>query len=562
MSNKEKCIAFKKNIFFRWLTKKPANAGKKGWRFYSKRIALIVLFLTVFFWLGKSIALYFFFKHVRDYPEVKLTEMFIFPFNIDAYRSKMGNYDVEQCKHAFAQKEYYKAAVYAYTGVSRSPDNLEGRIYLATLNEQYFRRLDHALETLRQGMPTIFAKQNNYDQMSVDYMRFFCKFLLQHGQDKELLEVIDKLLGNSTEITNMNQILAMAAAKSHYLTGDFVESIRYLEDYQLLNNSAGILLQTEIFWAHNQKEKAISILTKMLKKFPGDDLPYQRIISYLGQEKRYDEALMYARRYNIRKPFSSVPRIMMLYTLHEKGDTDQVDAQVDLFIQQFRQDNESMKKLGLFAAEVGKVDVSLRLYQESLQKENTDKSTFPLLLLEAYISTEEYEKAAAFIQKIEKEMLPTFKEEKMEDVFYGLSSVIYYAQENQEQGDYYFGRFNESNSTKRDTLVSMAKHYRGIERLPQANEILRVAYKRFSRDDLILAELIETNIALGLYDDFMSHLESLLKTRHPPLSLLQKAYNILASDSFLFSQERDPLLAKLENYIQLELKKHSQQLDT
>lgn len=166
---KEKNRNIESGIFFGILTR-YFDEKKGAWRFAPnfKRLALAVVGTAALLWVAAAVAVFCGFKYLRKYENISFLEVLQMPFATDRYRTEMGEAQIAAGRECLKNGDYQGAFMNMAGGVARSPDNLEGRVFLAQMYQMLLRDSEKAAETLDFKIAKAFdAKDKNYLKLSI-----------------------------------------------------------------------------------------------------------------------------------------------------------------------------------------------------------------------------------------------------------------------------------------------------------------------------------------------------------------------------------------------------------
>ena len=133
----------------RWIIK--ANA---------KRIIIAVLSLATSAWLAVSAMLFVHVKCYKKIDKMSIVDALVAPFDMSAFRIKMGEFNIRQAKLLFHEKKYAEAFATLTGGVARSPNNLEARSWLATIHANSLKNPEYASNILEAKLGKAFAERD------------------------------------------------------------------------------------------------------------------------------------------------------------------------------------------------------------------------------------------------------------------------------------------------------------------------------------------------------------------------------------------------------------------
>ena len=162
--------------------------GRWSFRANWGRIFALLVFLGLLAWAAFSSMIYFVFKYSRGFEDITVYDAAVAPFDMEAHRRKVGNYNINSALADFKSgqiTDFSKTFGNLVMGVTRAPENIEGRLQLARIYVA-MGRPDIAIEKLEQGI--LFGKEN------LDFVRLYVRLLLDRMEDAKIVAVGEKLL--------------------------------------------------------------------------------------------------------------------------------------------------------------------------------------------------------------------------------------------------------------------------------------------------------------------------------------------------------------------------------
>ena len=524
--------------------------GKTGrWhlKFRWRRICALVMTLTIAGWLSCGFALYLFFKYKRDYDDVSYAKMLILPLRYEQHRSEMGNYHIERAKDLLKEAEYGKALTFLRAGVSRAPDNIEGRLLLAEFFLSGYRQPELAVQLLKQGV--------DYGYDDVDFTLSLVRLMLRQHNDLELLEITDEYLPKLGNDAQTAQIFAIGAASAAYYRGMYDMADSYIEDFDLQRSPEGIILSSKILSQRGQRDAAIILLETNVSRFADREHLYMELISTYREAENYDKARRYAILRNLNNPLSPGPRIELLHAYDYSGQPERLEEAIEEYFDQFGTEERSLTLLAKFGAKTGNADLNREIYNLAVEN-NFDLSLFSFLVIEAENTAGNFDQALDLIAQIAEEK-PVWLDEKS-PILSALRAVAFFGADRESQGSIYLREILQNPQVRNQTLLALSKTLKDMGQLEHARSILTAAYEQLPENQGALTALMRLDIELGRIDDLNDKLVNLLSMRRPPFDLLELAYERLGSDKFMFTPNRNHVIQQLETI----LRKRSSNADT
>ncbi|GHB97646.1 tetratricopeptide repeat protein [Cerasicoccus arenae] len=539
MSDEAPSTQNQKSVLLGFAVRKRGPSGRWHIQFRWGRILAVLFSLVIIGYISLTTALFFFFKEVQKFDDVKYTDMFTIFLNMKEHRAKVGDYQIEKAKEMLEDGNYRDAFTFLREGVQRSPTNLEGRllvseffIYIPNMQDT-----DRALALLSEGLP--------YAHDDARYLQRYIKLLLRQQEDEEVINIAQEILAEkpSDEIT---ELLATAAATAHLYRGNFDEAEDFVRTYDLEKRLDGLRLSARITWERGAQKAAIAKLENGIGKFNTDEPLYAGLSQYYRDRGEGEKAREYAVLRNIDAPLAVSPRVDLLYTLSLTGQNERAKNEADAILRQFRNDEAAMMKLANYATDEGLVDLARRIYEQALEND-FPIAPFALLLIESHITAGDYQGAISFSEELAKER-PAWLEQNM-PIFNSLRAVAYYGVGNENLADIYIEQFLQQPNLRVESLMAVSRRFSQLGGDKYSRQVLKQAYENNPKNQAALSNLIEIEIKTGNAAELGNYLKKLLQMRRPSVDILQQAYQKLGSDRFIFTPDRENLLIELNTVL-------------
>ncbi len=500
------------------------------------RVAAFLALSAIILYSAVVLAIYVFMRYFKSYTEMTVVDAITMPFNRQAFREQMGDFNVNEAKEYFKNGKFREGYMSLVAGCGRNPKNLDGVKLLSELYLVSFRRSDRAVELLERSLP--------YGVNDIQYVRLYMKILMERAEDARLVGVAGKLLSMKTlKNEEVKLYLAMSLATIHAYHGNYAKSKEYITEYGLDKSLPGILRLSKNEWELGNRDAAIKILADGINFPKNKEAIYALLVNYYSAMKDYDTARRYSMLRSLENPFSMEQRMEYLDLLKKSGDTEAMKRDMEIFFKEYQDDNRSILYLANFVADIGDLKFMRRIYDLALQK-NFSIAPYCLLLLETTINEGDYKSAVAFVEDIMKTK-PKWKE-RHEDVVLCLRAVTYYAVGNLNMADILTNDIVKRNNIPVKVLISTARMF---ERLGGANNALKIlerAVALYPSSQMALTRLIQTELRMGISTDMYTHVMRLIKMRRPPRELIADARNSICSDKFVYIAERDSIIKEID----------------
>ena len=501
------------------------------------RIAVLMLILGGIGWMGKSWALYYFFREVREFEAVSFADMVMFPLNRAAVRTEQGNYQIEEGKAAMEREDYRRAFSLLREGVARAPSNLEGRMLLAQLYVGW--RPDLATELMVDGL--------DHGQQDVDFVRQTLLLLLSQKEDQKILELTEGLQQQELP-ENILQIVHVARLQASMMTGRYDIVREIFENTAIENTMDGLILGTQLYARSGRPEDAIEVLNSAIATIPpANSGPLKsQLVRILKEEKLYDRAREVALDMVIQDPMEWRSRIQLIDILSASGLQERRDREITALISEHRNSEQAMTTLAQLAADYGNVRAAKRLYELALEN-GYSLSMFSLSLAEAMVRNGDYRAAIELCNDLVREDPDWIF--AAEGGFNAIRSLAYFGDGDNELGNLYLKNFLDSRQASAGQLYQAAVRFEELGLGDQALRILREAYRRDARNEQVLTMLVEVEMSQGAFITLDEHLRALFDLRRPDYDQIEEIHDRLRSDQFLFTEGRVELLDNLARIV-------------
>lgn len=515
--------------------------GRWSFRANWGRIFALLVFLGLLAWVAFSSMIYFVFKYSRGFEDITVYDAAVAPFDMEAHRRKVGNYNINSALADFKSgqiTDFSKTFGNLVMGVTRAPENIEGRLQLARIYVA-MGRPDIAIEKLEQGI--LFGKEN------LDFVRLYVRLLLDRMEDAKIVAVGEKLLDPNdpykTESPQIRAYLAMSLSSVYAMHGDYTKSEKYLKDYKLEKTLPGILRISKNKWEMGKRDEAIQIIADNFQFPENKDPMYALLVNYYTAMNDFETARRYCVLRQSEDPFSPMPKLELIKLLGKSGDTENQNKMIDDYFSQNKRNNTAMIHLANLAADKGDTKLMRKIYENSI-KEGFPAGTYCLLLLESMITSGNYKQAVDFSEEILKGK-PSWTKQ-YDDVFSAIRSIAYFATGNSNMSNVLLSEILKRSKVSPKVLVATARRFDSLGAPLIANKILDDAVNKYPRHQMALIRLVQNEIAIGDSSNLDRHVLNLLKMRRPPRNLITDVFNSLSSDKFIFVKNRGKILDEIE----------------
>ena len=520
-------------------------------------------------WMMAALGLYFWWKLGRGYQDERFSDVLFLwvPANYEKHNRSMGEYFINLGDLHLKHGRLAEAMPAYRLGVMKVPDNLHGREMLSEFYYIYYKdTLEHSLTILEDGLP--FAIDGN-----LSYVNGYLGKLQQAHLPKKLEEVCQQYLAQPLANPQVRQLFALNLASVYTEDGLFDQADATLAKYQLDQTLEGVLLTSRLYWEEDRLNDAPRYLEEALPRFknsPNIKFLYTFLSQYyrdLGDLDRSEYYIMLRAMSDGKDP---VPRIELLSIAAKRGDQAKVAMDTQALMDQFQNDANAMTRLASFATDQGDADTVRKLYTLAETKYKQDMKTteksafsppsFALLICEAYLTKDDYAGALGYLDSLNEDKPDWLEPNRL--YFNSMRAIADYGVHDLADADVMLTELIKSDKTRPDTLLTIANRFFSHGALDQAQRLLFAAHHLDPHNQGILAQLVSVNLQLGNSADMSQNLQDLLKTRNPPLELLDDAWRQLGSDRFIFVPGREDLCNQVHQYVLEAIRKRTQKKTT
>jgi thioredoxin-like negative regulator of GroEL len=462
---------------------------------------------------------------------------------MESHRREMGDFQISQSKTLIEEGDIRTAYFYLRSGVTRSPGNLEGRLRLAEFYDDLFLSPEKALKTLRDGLP--YAIKDN----DISYIKEYIKALLNEGENKTVIELAQSELAKKPKDAEYQLLLALSQASAYYYENDYTRAQELIDAYDLLRTLEGTILAANIQWNSRNKDAAIQIIKDALTKGYPKDMLYDQLSVFYEYSGNAQAARHYAILRSLESPDAMDPRIDLLYLYHRQGKKKEELREIETVLIQFDNNAYELLQVASFASQTGNIELANRTYLRALEQ-GFPVASFTLALADTYINAGKPMEALAVLEQLDREQAVWLT--RYSGLINGLRGLAHLHSGSHDIASAYVQSALEDTSIPIDKLVPLALEFSHAGGTHQAYILLLGANKRDPEDLHVLAELIALEISTkDAQGTLRPHLETLLTLDDTPdAKLLQNAYELLSSDTFLYETGQEALLNKLNKIIQ------------
>ncbi|MDR2512513.1 MAG: hypothetical protein LBD01_01755 [Puniceicoccales bacterium] len=513
-------------------------------------------------YLGTVGYLYWMHRYYLKCKETSLPDMFIYaipnripftsfsflPQELDQYiinvrlgqREKLGNMLASS-----GNKNIYTIL----QGADLAPSNIEAQFEAAYVFAEILFRIDSAFVALDRTIPYIMQNKESAPKNLARYVQLCFKY----DQDKRVIALAERYLPESGLNTELRIGLATAYAQALFQRGELEKANTVLEKNQLLGTVQGFILHIQIIWENGQQERAINkLLTYIRAGTEGRDHLLYQLARFFWEQGKKEDALETLKAIAASQPTDYKAYIYQLSLLTSETDQPRREALINTIISKFASNERAMLVLGSYSADAGDVALQDRISTLAYENRFPNLARFQLLLIETNLSKGNTSAALDQISNI-LHFNPTWykNNEELRTSFNILRMITDFSCGKDELGKVAFRRIMEKDvlPMPMPMVVATARRLLKLNRPNEAKDILRIAYENNKQNQSILLELVKMDLKTESASTLGEHLTQFLDARRPPRYILNEAIDRLASDRFIFTPNRERLLADIKTML-------------
>jgi hypothetical protein len=564
-----------RSILLGMITIEQVGYQNKVYRLNWKRILQIAPFAIILYWLVSSEIFYFRERYMWGIPTTRRADAYLYlpetfvnniinlpltreeiaqrerqkiidykegeSYGRIAHLQHKGEYFVSIAKAALERGDFPEFAKYIGTGAMLSPKNSWAQQRCAELYFVIGRPLD-AYTILEQSLD--FALD---DPSQFEAYLYRC-FMLD--QDSRVIQSAKKYLA----LPNLNPAIAeqlkLAQAQANFFRGNYQEASRLIKKYQLETIPDGALLRAQITWETEDQNEALGQLNKIIKDYPVISKLLEVKATWLkdlGDLKGSRDCLDILA---IQSPKNPVPIIQSLHLLPGPENLKKRTEIIDRIFREFGRNDEALIGLALYANSVADTELSARLLRWAEERRFPNRIKFSLTHAECLMNANRSHEAITLtdelIKSIDREQWPADTRIALD----AIRTVAFFADNQTEIGSINLQKLMQNKSVPPKMLIASGKKLINAKRYWEANNMLIQAHLMNEINQPLLLQIVKLKLDHPeVAADIEVYLRRLMSTRRPPKEMLQEALQCVASDTYLFSKNRDKLQLDIESLL-------------
>ena len=515
------------------------NLGEQGVRYTPvwSRIWKIAVGAAVLGYLSLVSLFYFREKYMRDIQSTEWSRCFLYFISEDArkeHTTMKGDNYIEIAKAALRRQDYAEFAKYIGVGAGLSRANLEGQRLCADLYFA-FGRTDDAYQILEQSL--VYAKQDR------GHFRNHLRRCFMLDQDERILRVAEAYMDDPEVDPGVQADLRVAYAQANFLRGNFDQAIDFIRAKRLDLTLEGYTLLCQISWEKGDREAAVQRLADAARTFPNAEHLRSMLARWHKELGNLEQARDALNLLAVRDPSAPSPRIQVLYLLPGKDNEARRNEAIDRLLKDFPTNETALLELAQFGNDTSDTSLTRRLLGLASDGKFPSRPKFLLTHVECLINAGKNQEAIGIVDDLFMRDAKSQWFGEMQVTFEALRTIAYYGDGQADIGAINLKKVMDARNTPPQLLVAIGRKLIQVGRHDEANATLVAAHLRHENNQALLLQLVKMKIDNEeMTDDLELYLRRLMATRRPPYDVLDRAYNRIASDRFIYSEGRSALL--------------------
>jgi tetratricopeptide (TPR) repeat protein len=501
--------------------------SRKSMQLKKKQIGGILIGFLVITWLVASLSLVIFIKKKKGYEAVKFTDIAL-PWNWRDVQPKWGDYFIRQGIEQQALGEWQKAYHFIRIGVSKSPQNLEGRLALADLLFQA-NDVTQAVSTLEAGLE--FAGNNEA------FWAKMVSFLQYYQADKQIIRILQRALEDDLLPESETQNARSSLAKALYHQAEFEEALVTLGNDPAIANQ---IIRSQIYWDQALESLAIQHLESLNQMFPNQREIVPLLTRFYKESGATEKALQLSKTAYFNNPYSIGASVNYFRTLGSNADSE-----IDRFLERVPEIYENQDALFLLAnylAEAGMYEkLDSIISKSSIEFQSAAMVWF--LKIESLINGGQHQRAIKLLESVPdsfNQLIPLHR-----ILFHSLSLTVNFALGADDKAKISMQQLFTSGHIRPATLLRLAKKLIEIQKPFEAERVLQFLLKQNPGNHSALCEKIRVDLMTGKTEQAIKLSRAMLENRAMPFALMKDLALDLGSDRQLFHPEGAALIREI-----------------
>lgn len=507
--------------------------GRRRVYVYWKRLSCALAMLAVIGWFAAAgtVWAYSIYKHGAE----KMSYWNIAaPWRWDEHRKEVGQFYLAEAPKELAKQDYFKALAYLKIGVTRIPEDLQGRELLAQ-GFAAFGRPDLGVKTLESGL--------TWGAENLDYLKLLFGLLFQLQEDRQALEVAQRILPKAPDNQLPHLYAALQAATAQYYRGDYDQAEQIVKRWDLERSGDGCILLAKMDWERGFQEVALDRLERAVNRHgPTEPLLIQLIKCY-REQGRYDKAREYARLRRVSAPDGPGPNIDLIYSYCQENNQEAIARETDAYLATYAKDHLALMMMAWMCVDTGNVTLAGKVQKVAVANGHP-LNGFTFAVVQAHITNQDYANALASADEALKSKKVKDKAE-FDSMLAGLQAVALFASSKEQDGALQLKSFLSQSNLRAVDAVLLARQLERVNAIPAAREVLTHAAAKDYLNQMAWTDLVRLDAETNNRSGLVENLPKLIAMRKPSRAALEEALMVLdpVSDAALMQQTRLALAA-------------------
>lgn len=498
-------------------------------RLTKKRIGGILIGFLVTTWLVASLSLVVFIKKKKGYEAIRFTDIAL-PWNWSDVQPKWGDYFIEQGIEEQSKGEWQKAYHFIRIGVSKSPNNLEGRLALADLLFQA-NDVTQAVNTLEAGLEHTGKNDAFWSKM--------INFLQYYQADKPIIRILQRAIDENLLPETQRENALAALAKALYHQADFEAALEILGNDPSLSNQ---IIRSQIYWDQGLESLAIQHLESLNRMFPNQREVVPLLTRFYQDSGETEKAIQLSKFAYLNNPYSIGASVNYFRAIGADATIE-----IDRFLKRVPEIYENQDALFLLAnylAEAGLYD-NLESVISKSPDEFQSAAMVWFLRVESLINGKEYQLAAELLETPPdpvNQLIPLHR-----ILLHSLSLTANYALGANDKARISMQQLFSSGHIRPATLLRLTRKLIEINHPAEAGRILQFLLQQNPGNHAALCEKVRIELMTGNTEKAIQLSKPMIQNKTMPFSLIRELATHLSSDEQLFHTDAANLIDEILN---------------
>jgi hypothetical protein len=506
------------NPKYRWKLslKLETPQGKIRYWFWPRILSLAGVLALSGLWAA-NLAVWFNARYRHGATEVHYLDVAL-PWRWSRYRAELSRYNVRMGQAAGERDGGERALTFYEQALSFDRTNLDAERLAAAARYELGQK-SAALAGLASGLGRAAAQHDER------YLSLFFSLAFQSGAEELAAHAGQALMPAAPRADSFDQRLAFLVAAASFRLGRYADASRIIREWNLRNQPDGALLWVQVLWESGRTQTATVVMRDVAARFSARD-PFNVVLEQIARGTNDPvQVLRYAQTRAASLPASFAPQIDLLYAWHELGRQEAEAAALAKFFQNFRANPAAMARLAQFAFETKQPALAEKI-ERAAADQHWPTAAYELAWAEAQVTAHDPLAALTTIARLRTEH-PDLSP-PVTALVAGLELVA-----KGEEGEdanvpgLFVLRADRLKQLDSAAALRIAGYLHDLNQEQVRGLLLEPIWEADPNNGVILAELVEADMAAHNRPKFLLHLAARLQLPKPPRALLDRALAML-----------------------------------